>query len=367
MTWYSVSVRPMIFSVIFLLFEMYVLLYNKRLKPLLLLVFVLWVNMHADFTLGLLVLGVYEIYVVVEKFKSHKLTLKFFGTEFFLYGILPVAATLVNPYGINLWTTLVKEANPLQFRTIGEWQPAWSTNLATAPQHLTYLFVASLLLASAVAGLKRFGWWHLAVSIIVAVAAMRSQYFMRILVVVTIFSLELVVSQAQELLTPKIDDTIRRFLKIFTPVFCFFLALVVITNTLEKLPYVLSEKAWAEKNKYPLAAVTFINKTKPAGKMFNPYNWGGYLIWKLPQYQTFIDGRMPSWSVKGDYILQDFFDVDDTPEKHADKVRKYFDNYAIRFVIDKPGSRLVHYLEGDNLGHWKEVYKDDIAVVLTKD
>jgi hypothetical protein len=26
-------------------------------------------------------------------------------------------------------------------------------------------------------------------------------------------------------------------------------------------------------------------------RMFNSYNWGGYLLWELPEYPVFIDGR----------------------------------------------------------------------------
>jgi hypothetical protein len=44
--------------------------------------------------------------------------------------------------------------------------------------------------------------------------------------------------------------------------------------------------------RYPSGAVEFIKENRISGNMFNPYNWGGYLIWHLyPDYRVFVDGR----------------------------------------------------------------------------
>jgi hypothetical protein len=41
----------------------------------------------------------------------------------------------------------------------------------------------------------------------------------------------------------------------------------------------------------PVDAVAFIKQKSPPGRLFNSYNWGGYLLWELPEYPVFIDGR----------------------------------------------------------------------------
>lgn len=49
----------------------------------------------------------------------------------------------------------------------------------------------------------------------------------------------------------------------------------------------------AGKVKYPCQAIKMLEgKT---GNIFNTYEWGGYLIWKLPKMKVFVDGRMPAW------------------------------------------------------------------------
>jgi hypothetical protein len=40
-----------------------------------------------------------------------------------------------------------------------------------------------------------------------------------------------------------------------------------------------------------LEAVDFLKENHPEGRLFNSYNWGGYLLWALPEYPVFVDGR----------------------------------------------------------------------------
>ncbi|MBI4770455.1 MAG: hypothetical protein HY784_08620, partial [Chloroflexi bacterium] len=42
----------------------------------------------------------------------------------------------------------------------------------------------------------------------------------------------------------------------------------------------------------PAGAAEFVAESRPPGPMFNSYNWGGYLVWRLyPDYPVFVDGR----------------------------------------------------------------------------
>lgn len=47
--------------------------------------------------------------------------------------------------------------------------------------------------------------------------------------------------------------------------------------------------------KYPLQASAFVARERPPGNLFNAYEWGGYLMWRLyPDYLVFWDGRQDS-------------------------------------------------------------------------
>ena len=48
---------------------------------------------------------------------------------------------------------------------------------------------------------------------------------------------------------------------------------------------------WAMADKYPEEQVAWINEVKPGKRVFNRYNWGGYLMLFAPGYKTIFDGR----------------------------------------------------------------------------
>ena len=61
---------------------------------------------------------------------------------------------------------------------------------------------------------------------------------------------------------------------------------------IERGPYTYRFGAGAHPGILPVEAAGFIRESGLSGRMFNSYNFGGYLIWGLgPQYPVFIDGR----------------------------------------------------------------------------
>ena len=42
---------------------------------------------------------------------------------------------------------------------------------------------------------------------------------------------------------------------------------------------------------FPSAAVEFVKEKGLPGPLFNDYDWGGYLIWSLPEIPVSMDGR----------------------------------------------------------------------------
>ncbi|HEX3356007.1 MAG TPA: hypothetical protein VHS31_03405, partial [Tepidisphaeraceae bacterium] len=57
-------------------------------------------------------------------------------------------------------------------------------------------------------------------------------------------------------------------------------------------------EAWMNRNGpelpgYPTKAAEFVDAKihRSTGRLINEFDWGGYLAWKLPQYQVMLDGR----------------------------------------------------------------------------
>ncbi|RME56323.1 hypothetical protein D6779_10780, partial [Candidatus Parcubacteria bacterium] len=57
---------------------------------------------------------------------------------------------------------------------------------------------------------------------------------------------------------------------------------------------------------FPADAVAWIKENHPQGNLFNEYNWGGYLIWALPEYPVAVDGRTDLY---GDPVLRRYLDA----------------------------------------------------------
>jgi hypothetical protein len=47
----------------------------------------------------------------------------------------------------------------------------------------------------------------------------------------------------------------------------------------------------AVSHEYPVDAVNFVRRNSFPGPLYNTLDWGGFLIWYLPQYPVTIDGR----------------------------------------------------------------------------
>lgn len=112
---------------------------------------------------------------------------------------------------------------------------------------------------------------------------------------------------------------------------------------------------YCQSSNYPCGAIEFIKKERPKGKMFNPYNWGGFLIWQLPEYPVFIDGR-----VSGNEVFLEYRKIDNIEKDWQEILRKY----DVQWAIIEAHSQLENALKTEE--KWQEIYKDEIAVVLVK-
>ena len=89
---------------------------------------------------------------------------------------------------------------------------------------------------------------------------------------------------------------------------------------------------------YPKELAEFVNKHKIAGNMFNHYNYGGYLIWKMPDYKVFIDGRLEMYLGQ---VGQDYLVILNGQDGYQNLLDKYRVNFIIAYNIDPIVGRLV--------------------------
>ena len=114
-----------------------------------------------------------------------------------------------------------------------------------------------------------------------------------------------------------------------------------------------------QEERYPMEAIQWIEENDPPGRMFNPYNWGGMLIWRLwPEQRVFVDGRTDLF---GDEVLGEYITVQ-AAQPGFDEI---LDKYGVGFVLARPHDPLSTVLACT--GDWEHGYKDGQAVVWLRE
>jgi hypothetical protein len=124
------------------------------------------------------------------------------------------------------------------------------------------------------------------------------------------------------------------------------------------LPLLPSTLAKAEQDILPLGAVQWIEQNRPAREMFNSYNWGGYLLWRLwPQYPVYADGRT---DVYDDKFLREYMSV----TLAQDDWQAVLDRRNVGFIVIEAGGVLDTFLRRE--AGWREAYRDKLTVIYVR-
>jgi hypothetical protein len=322
---------------------------------------VLWVNSHGAFLVGFLIWVCYFSDSVVKWFIAVRQGDKGLGVpenvkHLLLIGVLMGVALVINPQGLDIlslpFTTVSRGAEQLY---IEEWQSPNFHETRMLPFAVLMLLTFGAMCASnrrvtiaeffLVAG---FGFLGLLAGRFISIFAV-------IAPVIMIRHAEEVLGYWGELLKVKINIQIERqpspILSWVNRVLVVLLFGVVIFKVSQVLPREANFKVFQEQ--LPVSAVEFIQREKPEGRMFNSYNFGGYLIWALPEYPVFIDGRA---DLHGDEIIFEWLSIARAEEGWEDALAEW----GVGFVLVEPGLPLVDEFEGES---WVLIYSDEVAVV----
>lgn len=282
--WRTHSIRPQIFSV--LLFAGLLALLTRaddgRRRGLVMVpaIFALWVNFHGGWIVGLGVLGFWTAVRSVDRRLG-------WGARVFIagIGIASVAATLVNPYGRDLWRFMAETVGFAR-TDIEDWSSVVAFPLRLGLPWALCGVAAILVLARG--GRPR----HLDYAVIVAGSAIAS---FRVGRLDAFYALALVM-----LLTPQIARTWDALVPVSSapPARPAILAITVMALAIMLVPVVRIVRpyagciaiggAWAP----DADAGRFIALNHLEGRMLTWFDWGQYAIWHFgPRLQVSMDGR----------------------------------------------------------------------------
>jgi len=276
-------IRPQMFAVVMFAFVLYVLRQVDRGKRraiwMVPVCFVLWVNLHGSWIVGLAVMSVWLAAALCER-RSDR------GTAMLIAaGVATIAATFVNPYGAGLWRFLIETVR-FQRVDISEWQP-----LAALPPLILVVeaILPALALISVIRVRHRVPLAYVAILVILWIATFRTSR-------VDAFAQEaIVILLARDLIAglESINGTLRApFWRADLPLGAIPAMVVAacVVGGAWRMREIPVEGLWIP----DLQAATFLRDRAAAGtRLLTWFDWGEYAIWQLASagIRVSIDGR----------------------------------------------------------------------------
>ena len=138
----NLAIRSQLFATVFFAAVVAILVWRRRYPWLLLLIpplMVAWGNMHGSFIVGWAALGVAFLEDLVARRRLAVLT--------FVVGLLSVGATLLNPWGVEMWAYVMDlSSNPVITAIVTEWQAPSVKDVTGLLFFASVALVAALLL-----------------------------------------------------------------------------------------------------------------------------------------------------------------------------------------------------------------------------
>lgn len=316
-----------------------------------------WANLHAGFVTGLMLCACYGAGELAEP-PAHRRR-----SSALLFAAAGLAATLVNPYGRGVYTVLREHAQhyDLLRRLIVEWSEPGFSNGFLRGYWLLLIFSFAGMIAAAAQG-AAMPAAHLAAVLVFAPFASRAMrttpYAALVLFPVGLLAWSRVKPPATR---PLLRETLLASV-------C---ALVVVSGAVAS-----DARGWPAAPvpvalQGPAGACAFLRAEKPALgrlRLFNPYNWGGFLDYALyPDYKPFMDGR---------YLFAGLLDETDEAGHSPDRWRRFMDEEGIELALVVNDGLMVRSPD-DMAGRpflasamprvdWALVYFDSQAAVLVR-
>lgn len=334
-----VAVRSIAWTMLLLAIVLYLLRSKRRRATWLLpFLFMPWANLHAGFVAALCFITYWAAYH--RKWK--------------LFAVLPlcVAATFLNGYGPELYTEIGRTLFDSQLHhEVYEW-------FAFQVPPPTWGFLSLWAIGFVAHGFRP--WRYLVRPTVVLLAAsLSAQRNWPLFVLLAAPE----VDQYATILRQKLVKNQEKSSMLLYRVIVASITLVTIGGLVAQL-MPLHSKEYA----YPAKSVAYVRthggtgKVCRGGNIFNDYQYGGYIVWKLPGTKVYVDGRTPSWK---DEQGKPYLDRYRAVTESTTQAKKAFDTYDIRCALVGRGpafKQLRDYLTQQQ--HWSVAALDPYSVLL---
>jgi hypothetical protein len=353
--------RPFFFSItLFAITLMLLLEANRKGQVRLLywlpLIFFLWANLHIQFIYGLFLVGLFVCVNAAQRvatglgLNQDLLTSPTLPiTQMVLIGASCVIATFIGPYSYHPYQVVYEYSKAkFTYSVIVELQPLSFRGYS----HFAELFLTA-------AGFFAVGWRRkldlfklalMTAASIIAYRTMRDAWFICLPAAACIaeaFTPQSAVEQEQ----PPFAETWLEKLGVAAAV---AILLAVVANGTDFTQRGLDRAISSE---YPVNAINFLRRAPVQGPLYNALNWGGFLMWYMPEFPVAIDGRNDLY---GDDLDKLFYNSQSAEKSYT--TDPYLNHAGI--VLLSSEMPLAKILTVDS--RFQLVYHDDIATVFSR-
>jgi hypothetical protein len=367
------SPRPQLLTFLFFSILTYLIteksIFSDKIPTLLIpILFLVWGNMHAGFSIGIIMIMTIFVGKVLDFLLSkEEVNQNQYKTLIYWFLLIVVCSliVMVNPNGIGIWQVQFNTINlPSLQNLIPEWASPNFHELYQQPflwlwLLLVFFFMANrtsynfstiipLLVLGGLGFISRRNYVYFAIFSIPLLSNELQLFFERY-IKASISEQKILVKIKN--FNKKSDNQFSKFINLFFVGILWFI-------TIWKIAYLGSPIIYDvyEKMSFPKDAITAIEKEELTEfRCLNSYTWGGYTSWKLPEMKIFIDGRTDLY---GEILIQDWIEMVNGGETWKEK----FKLYNINCVFLEENRPIINFLGDDG---WQVIHSDDLSIIMT--
>ena len=312
----------------------------------------IWVNAHGGFVFGMLAWLAYFGGWIWEKLRQS--ADEQVGERLLLSGILSLVATFIAPSGWGNWQAVLSNNSRYIISRTVETMPPDFSQPGTWPFSLLIILTASVVIVTR----KSQSASHI---FLLAGFATLGLFMARNIPLFGIASTPIlaegignILKRARRWQSVEMNITVleRPLRGAVWPIvvglaFAFFIG----------IRYQVRREALNHFNKrvFPVAAADWLTTHPQPGNMFNEFNWGGYLLYRLwPEEKVFLDSQTDFY---GEELVREYEHI----LTAQDGWQELLDTYSVGWVILPHSAPLIPSLQAAD---WQTLYSDQTAIIL---
>jgi hypothetical protein len=312
-----------------------------------------WANLHGGFVFGIGVVGLHVLFRTLEpSLAAGRLVIP--RREWAALAAACACAVLLNPYGPSILEyPLAYLDEELRFRSLIEWHaPGLSFDPRTFQGRFFWTAAA---FALGLPWAVRRAPYPSALAVVTFLMATTSRRFIPMFAVTSAPVAAIGLAAIERLAVERVRALRRAEVRLGGGLAGLAIALLL-WRDVQFLPQPLYR--WTQGDFYPSGAVRYLAALPdPPQRLFNLYNWGGYLMLHAPAVKVFIDGRANT--------LYDEKLYDDYLRANAGGpgAREVLRAYGVDAVLAPPGAGVVRVVLAEP-EPWRVAYADPTALLL---